>query len=144
MGAKWIHLRAVPTRLATGAYILHSGLEKWHGEEDRAKALHGFAAGAFPLLAKVPPTTFLKALAVAEIGLGAALLTPVVPNRLVGAALSAFSGGLVTMYLRTPAMHKPNSVWPTPAGTAVSKDVWMLGIGLGLLAEGDGDSDRDD
>ena len=79
-----------------------------------------------------------KALAVVEIGLGAALLTPVVPNRLAGAALSAFSGGLVTMYLRAPAMHKPNSVWPTPAGMAVSKDVWMLGIGLGLLAEGDG------
>jgi uncharacterized membrane protein YkgB len=93
---------------------------------------------------RFPQRKFLKALAVAEIGLGAALLTPVVPNRLAGAALSAFSGGLVTMYLRTPAMHKPNSVWPTPAGTAVSKDVWMLGIGLGLLAEGDGDSDLDD
>jgi uncharacterized membrane protein YphA (DoxX/SURF4 family) len=143
MGAKRIHLRDVPTRLATGAYILHSGLEKWHGDEDRAKALHGFAAGAYPLLAKVPTKKFLKALAVVEIGLGAALLTPVVPNRLAGAALSAFSGGLVTMYLRTPALHKPNSVWPTPAGTAVSKDVWMLGIGLGLLAEGNGDSDRD-
>ena len=141
MGAKRFHLRDVPTRLATGAYILHSGLEKWQGDEERAQALHGFAAAAYPLLAKVPPTTFLKALAVAEIGLGAALLMPVVPNRLAGAALTAFSGGLVTMYLRTPAMHKPNSVWPTPAGIAVSKDVWMLGIGLGLLAEGDGDSD---
>ena len=93
MGAKRIHLRDVPTRLATGAYILHSGLEKWQGDEERAQALHGFAAGAYPLLAKVPPTTFLKALAVVEIGLGAALLTPVVPNRLAGAALSAFSGG---------------------------------------------------
>ena len=144
MGAKRIHLRDVRTRLATGAYILHSGLDKWHGDEGRAQALHGFAAGAYPLLAKVPPRTFLKALAVVEIGLGAALLTPVVPNRLAGAALSAFSGGLVTMYLRRPAMHKPNSVWPTPAGTAVSKDVWMLGIGLGLLAEGDGDCDLDD
>ena len=41
MGAKRIHLRDVPTRLATGAYILHTGLEKWHGDEDRAKALHG-------------------------------------------------------------------------------------------------------
>ena len=139
-----IPVRDVPTRLATGAYILHSGLEKWHGDEDRAQALHGVAAGAYPILARVPPTTFLKALAVAEIGLGAALLTPVVPNRLAGAALTAFSGGLVTMYLRTPAMHKPNSVWPTPAGIAVSKDVWMLGIGLGLLAGGDGDSNLED
>jgi hypothetical protein len=38
------------------------------------------------------------------------------------------------MYLRTPALHKPGSVWPTQAGTAVGKDVWMLGIGLGLVA----------
>jgi len=30
-------------------------------------------------------------------------------------------------------MHKPGSVWPSPAGIGVSKDVWMLGIGLGLL-----------
>src|SRR5205823_11366297 len=112
MGAKRIHLRDVPTRLATGAYILHTGLEKWHGDEDRAKALHGFAAGAYPLLAKVPPTTFLKALAVAEIGLGAALLTPVVPNRLAGAALSAFSGGLLRMYLRTPTLRGSRAMGP--------------------------------
>jgi hypothetical protein len=31
-------------------------------------------------------------------------------------------------------MHKPGSIWPTPAGTGVSKDVWMLGIGLDLIA----------
>jgi hypothetical protein len=39
------------------------------------------------------------------------------------------------MYLRTPALHKPHSVWPTPAGIGISKDVWMLGIGLSLLAD---------
>ena len=52
-----------------------------------------------------------------------------------GAALTAFSGSLVALYLRTPALHKPGSVWPTPNGIGVSKDVWMLGIGLGLLAD---------
>jgi hypothetical protein len=93
------------------------------------------ASGAFPFLAKVPPATFLKALASAEIGTGAALLLPLVGNKLAGAALTAFSGSLLTMYLRTPALHEPGSVWPTQAGTAVSKDVWMLGIGLGLLAD---------
>jgi hypothetical protein len=127
--------RNVPTRLATGAYILHSGLGKWNASEDRAKALHATACGAFGFLRAVPPPTFLKALAAAEIATGTALLTPVVPNKLAGAALTAFAGSLVTMYLRTPAMHKPGSVWPTPAGMAVSKDVWMLGIGLGLLAD---------
>ena len=100
------------------------------------------AAGAFPPFAKVSPPTFLKALAFAEIGIGAVLLTPAIPNRLAGAALSAFSGGLMAMYLRTPALRKPHSVWPAPAGIGVSKDVWMLGIGLGLLADRDGESDR--
>jgi uncharacterized membrane protein YphA (DoxX/SURF4 family) len=131
-----LHLRDVPPRAAAGAYILHSGLEKWNAAEDRAKGIHGMAAGAFPFLGKIPPTTFLKGLAAAEIGTGTALLLPVVSNRIAGACLTAFAGGLVTMYMRTPSLHKPGSVWPTPAGTAVSKDVWMLGIGLGLLADG--------
>lgn len=131
----FLHLRNIPPRLATGGYILHSGLEKWHGSEEQAKGVHAAAAGAFPFLAKVPPTKFLKVLSAAEIGVGATLLTPIVPNKVAGAALTAFAGGLVTMYLRTRSMHKPGSVWPTQAGTAVSKDVWMLGIGLGLLAD---------
>jgi uncharacterized membrane protein YphA (DoxX/SURF4 family) len=128
-------VRDIPTRVSTGAYILHAGWEKWHGTEERAKGVHGMAAGAFPFLRSVPPATFLKALAAAEIGTGAALLLPVVPKKVAGAALTAFAGGLLAMYLRTPALHKPGSVWPTPAGTGVSKDVWMLGIGLGLLAD---------
>jgi uncharacterized membrane protein YphA (DoxX/SURF4 family) len=133
--AMFLHLRNIPPRLAAGGYILHAGLEKWNGTEERAKGVHAAAAGPFPFLAKVPPTTFLKALSVAEIGVGAALLTPIVPNRVAGAALTGFAGGLVALYLRTPAMHNPGSVWPTQAGTAVSKDIWMLGIGLGLLAD---------
>lgn len=115
--------------------MLHSGLEKWHGGEEQAQGLHGMAAGAYPFLRRVPPTTFLKLLAAGEIGLGAVLLAPLVPKRAAGAALTAFAGGLVAMYLRTPALHKPGSVWPTPQGIAVSKDVWMLGIGLGLVAD---------
>jgi uncharacterized membrane protein YphA (DoxX/SURF4 family) len=130
-----IATRNVPTRLTTGAFILHSGWAKWSGDEDQATAVHGMAAGAYPFLRKVPPTSFLKALAAAEIAIGATLLLPIVPNRLAGASLTAFAGGLVTMYLRTPALHKPGSVWPTPAGIGISKDVWMLGIGLGLLAD---------
>jgi uncharacterized membrane protein YkgB len=70
-----------------------------------------------------------------EIATGTALLAPVVPAALAGGALTLFSGSLVAMYLRTPAMHLPGSFWPTPAGIGVSKDVWMLGIGLGLLVE---------
>jgi hypothetical protein len=126
MRAMRILVRDLPTRLATGAYILHSGLGKWHGTDEQAQGVHRMAAGAYPVLRRVSPGTFLKALALAEIGIGATLLTPVVPNRLAGAVLSAFAGGLVTMYLRTPRLHKPGSVGPTPACTAVSMDVWML------------------
>jgi uncharacterized membrane protein YphA (DoxX/SURF4 family) len=131
-----LHVRNIPTRVATGAYILHSGLSKWSGTEEQAKGLHAMAAGAYPALADVPPARFLKLLAGAEIGIGTALLTPFIGNRLAGAALTAFSGGLIGMYLRTPALHEPGSVWPTRAGTAISKDVWILGIGVGLLADG--------
>jgi uncharacterized membrane protein YphA (DoxX/SURF4 family) len=125
----------LPGRIAAGAYILHSGVEKWGAPGERAALLHGMASGAFPWLRRIPPAVFLRLLAVTEIGVGSGLLIPLVRNRLAGTALCAFSGTLLTMYLRTPAMHRPGSVWPTPAGMAVSKDVWMLGIGLGLVLE---------
>lgn len=139
----FLTVRDIPTRAATGAYILHSGLEKLNGGEERAKGMHAMASGAFPILSKVPPAKFLKALAVSEIGIGAALLVPVVPNKIAGAALTAFSGSLLAMYLRTPALHKQGSVWPTQAGIGISKDVWMLGIGFGLLIDDAGSAGGD-
>ncbi|SCX59609.1 hypothetical protein SAMN03159343_3969 [Klenkia marina] len=126
----------IAPRLATGAFILNSGLGKRHADEGTAAGLHGFAAGAYPFLSKVSPRTFAKALSTGEIAIGAALLTPFVPTAVAGAALTAFSGGLLGLYLRTPGMTKPGkSVAPTQDGLPVSKDVWMLGIGLGLLTQ---------
>jgi uncharacterized membrane protein YphA (DoxX/SURF4 family) len=130
-----LRLRDIPGRATTGAFILHSGLEKWTGDEARAAGVHGMAAGAFPFLGSIPPTRFLKLLSVSEILLGAALLTPVVSTGVAGAGLTAFSGSLVAMYARTPALHRPGSIWPTQAGIGVSKDVWMLGIGLGQVID---------
>jgi uncharacterized membrane protein YphA (DoxX/SURF4 family) len=131
----WIRARDVPTRVSTGAYILHAGLGKWDLDEKRAGGIHAAASGAFPMLKRIPPLRFARLLAVGEIATGTALLAPLVPAALAGGALTLFSGTLLAMYLRTPAMHEPGSVWPTQAGTAVSKDVWMLGVGLGLLVE---------
>jgi len=128
-----VKARDVPGRIATGAYILHSGIDKWQADTARAEALHRMAAGAFPVLKAVPPERFLRMLAAGEIAIGTALLAPVVPGALAGAALTGFSGALLAMYARTPALRKPGSIWPSQMGTAVSKDVWMLGIGLGLL-----------
>jgi hypothetical protein len=131
-----LSMRDIPLRLATGVFILHTGREKWNGPDEQAEAVHGMAANAYPVLKSIPAPRFLRMLAGGEIALGALLLNPLVPNAVAGAALTGFSGALLGMYARTPAMHKPGSLWPTQAGTAVSKDVWMLGIGLGLMAAG--------
>lgn len=130
-----MRLRELPTRLATGAFILHSGLEKRRGTPEVAQAMHGMASGAYPFLSSMEPTTFLRRLSMGEIAVGSLLLAPFVPTAVAGAALTGFSGGLLTMYLRTPALRKPGSIWPSQNGVAVSKDSWMLGIGLGLLAD---------
>ncbi|MFB9830925.1 hypothetical protein ACFFNX_01810 [Actinoallomurus acaciae] len=126
--------RTVPGRVTTGAYLLHSGLEHWNGGEEQASGLHTMASNAFPFLKSVPPRRFQRLLSAVEIATGTALLAPVVPPALAGAALTGFSAGLVTLYARTPALRKPGSIWPSQAGIGVSKDVWMLGIGLDLLA----------
>lgn len=130
-----LHARNVPVRLAAGAYILHAGLQKWNGPAEQADGVHGMAANAYPFLQSTPAPQFLRLLAAGELATGALLLSPFVSNGLAGAALTGFSGALLGMYARTPAMHEPGSIWPTPAGIAVSKDVWMLGIGLALMAD---------
>ena len=114
---------------------MHTGLDKWHGQEATAKAVHNMAAGAYPVFKDLSPARFLRLLAAGEIATGAALLVPVVPAWLAGAALTGFLGALLGLYARTPGLRKPGSIWPAQPGIAVSKDVWMLGIGLGLLAD---------
>ena len=91
-------------------------------------------AGAFPFLRPIPAPIFGKLLSASEIATGAVLLAPFVRDRVAGAALTAFSGALLTMYWRTPTLRKAGSIWPTPAGLPISKDAWMLGVGLGLMA----------
>jgi uncharacterized membrane protein YphA (DoxX/SURF4 family) len=129
-------LHNAPTRLATGAFILHAGIEKWKGSAETATGVHGMASGTFPVVKGMEPSTFLRTLSVGEIAVGATLLAPFVSSTVAGAALTGFSGALLTLYLKTPGLRKPGSVWPSPQGIGVSKDVWMLGIGVGLLAEG--------
>ena len=66
-------------------------------------------------------------LSTSEIAVGAILLTPFVPTAVAGATLTAFSGGLLGLYLRTPGMRKPGSLAPTEQGLAIAKDSWLLG-----------------
>ena len=58
-----------------------------------------------------------------------------VPAALAGAGLTAFSGALLGMYLRTPGLRREGSLRPSQQGVPLAKDVWMLGVGLGLLAD---------
>ena len=128
-----ITLSEIGPRISAGAFILNSGLGKRGVDADAAAGIHGFAVGTYPFLAKVPPEQFAKGLAAAEIGLGAALLTPFVPTFVAGAALTAFSGGLLGLYLKTPGMRKEGSLAPTEQGLSIAKDSWMVGIGALLL-----------
>jgi hypothetical protein len=130
-----VKLSHLPPRMAAGAFILNSGVGKLSADEETAAQLHGFAVGAYPFLAKLKPRDFVRVLAGAEIALGAALLLPVVPSAVAGAGLTAFSGGLLGLYARTPGMRKEGSPFPTQQGIALAKDAWMMGIGLGLVID---------
>jgi hypothetical protein len=126
----------VPVRLATGAFILNSGLSKLRiTDEETHKQLHGMASNAYPALEGIEPQNFTKALALGEVALGTALLTPVIGSGLAGAGLSAFSTGLLGLYWRIPGLRQPGSIRPSQEGMAIAKDSWMLGIGLGLLID---------
>lgn len=128
-------LRQVPPRAATGAFILHSGLQKWKGDDATAEAMHTMACGAYPVFEKLTPQQFLRVLSCAELATGSLLLAPFVPGAVAGAFLTGFSGALLGLYARTPGMRQPGSVWPTQEGTVLAKDSWMLGVGLGLIAD---------
>src|ERR1700685_811962 len=107
-----VKARHLPPRMATGAFILNAGLGKWNADEERAARLHGVAVGTYPFLAKLKPEDFAKLLAGAEI-----------------------TRGLLGLYARTPGMRKPGTPFPSDQGTALAKDVWMMGIALGLIVD---------
>ena len=130
-----VKARHLPPRMATGAFILNSGIGKLRADEAAAAQMHGFAAGTYPFLKKLKPTDFVRLLAATEITLGTALLIPVVPAALAGAGLAAFSSGLLGLYVRTPGMRKAGTPLPTEQGTALAKDIFMAGIGLGLVID---------
>ena len=127
-------LRRAPVRLATGAFILNSGVNKLSADEGTAAWLQATAANALPIVKRVQPKLFAKILAAGEITVGAALLIPVVPAGLAGIALVGFGGALTAMYIRNPAWHD-RYLRPTAEGTAYAKDVWLLGAGVGLVVD---------
>lgn len=128
-------LHRLPLRLASGAFILNSGYSKLGLDTESAKGLQDMAVNAIPQLEQLSPEEFGKYLAAGEMALGAALLTPIVPSRLAGLGLTAFASALVLTYLRTPGLTQSDGVRPTQQGTAMAKDIFLLGIGLALLLD---------
>ena len=131
-----MQLSHLPLRAITGAFILNSGLTKLRGGQETAEGVHGFATAAYPEFKRLRPEQFTKLLASGEIALGAALLTPMVPAAVAGAGLTAFSAGLLGLYLKVPGLRQEGSLKPTQDGMAIAKDSWLLGIGLDLLLSG--------
>lgn len=127
----------VPLRVATGAFILNSGISKLKADEGTAQFLHSAAAGTYPaLFTNMPPQKFAKVLAYGEMAVGAALLAPMVSATVSGAALTGFGASLMGMYFKTPSMTQDDGIRPSQEGTAVAKDLWLVGAGLTLLSQG--------
>jgi hypothetical protein len=129
-------LRRAPMRAVTGAFILNSGVSKFSADDETAKLHHEVASGTYGFVGKVDPKVFTKGLGAAEIAVGGLVLAPVVSPVVAGLGLIAFSGAVLNMYWNTPGMHADGNPRPTPQGSGVAKDVWMLGIGVGLVADG--------
>jgi hypothetical protein len=130
-----VKLSHIPLRVATGAYILNSGLSKRGLEGQPAEGMHAMAAGAIPAVKKIPPDRFAQLLSAGEIALGGALLAPFISSRIAGAAMAGFSAALIQLYLKTPGMRLEGSIKPTQDGIGLAKDVWLLGAGLTLLLD---------
>lgn len=132
-----INAASFTARLFPGLILLNSGLGKRKLDAESAAGLQGFASTGIPAVTKLDPKTFGKMLSVGEIATGAALLAPVVPNRVAGAALTAFGAGFMSMYLRAPGQRQEGSLAPTQDGMSLAKDSWLLGLGAALLLAGD-------
>lgn len=131
-----MRLSHIPLRLATGAFILNSGLSKRNLPSEAAKGLQGMAANAVPQVKTMDPKVFGQTLSTGEIALGATLLAPFVPSALAGAALTVFSGALLRMYLNTPGMTEEGSRFkPSQDGTGIAKDIWLMGVGVSLVID---------
>lgn len=126
----------IPLRLATGAFILQSGLSKRGTEGEAAEGLHQFAAAGNPEVEALDPEQFAKGLSTGEMVLGGALLTPFVPSWLVGIGLTVFAAGLNRLYWNAPGLRQEGDIRPTEQGQGIAKDVWMTAIGLALTIDG--------
>ena len=122
-------------RGVSGAYLLQSGYGKKDLPTEAAAGLQQFAATGVPQFEEWDADTFGKFVAYSEIGIGAALLTPVVPRQIAGAALGVFSAGLLAMYFRNPTMTEADGIRPSQEGMSLAKDAFMAAIAGALVTD---------
>ena len=127
-------MRRAPLRIATGAFILNAGIGKLGGDDDTPRPCTAWPRALSRSWRRCRRSRSSSARR-GEVALGGALLLPIVPAGLAGLGLTGFAGGLLGMWWRTPGMHAEGSPRPTQQGTAVAKDVWMLGIGTSLVID---------
>ncbi len=129
-----LSLASASLRLPIGLFFLNSGATKTKADRGTAEWLQNMASTSMPFVKQMDAENFTKLLSAAELGLGTAMLLPFVPNRLVGAGLTAFSTGLLSMYFATPGMTQNDGIRPTNDGTPLAKDFWLAGAGVALMA----------
>ncbi len=120
-------------RLVSGAFILNSGIGKLSLTREEAAGLQSAAQRVIPQFEDLKAEEFGRYLSYAEIALGSAILAPFFSSRLAGLGLAIFSSGLLATYIKSPDTTEPDSIRPTPAGTAMAKDFWLAGIAVALL-----------
>ncbi|HKJ12168.1 MAG TPA: hypothetical protein VJ976_07230 [Ornithinimicrobium sp.] len=130
-----MHPTHLPLRLATGAFILNSGITKLGADEETAAGIHGMASTAYPMFKEIKPKDFTELLAYGEIALGTALLLPTVPSAAAGTAVAGFGTALLGMYWQVPGMRMENSIRPTPDGLLLAKDTWLVAAGVTLTLQ---------
>lgn len=122
-------------RGVSGAYLIQSGLGKKDLPQEAYEGLQGMAASGIPQFGEWDAKTFGNFLWISEVGIGALLVTPFVNKRLAGAALTAFTAGMLSMYFKNESMTQSDGIRPTQEGTPLSKDVWLGAIGAALMVQ---------
>ncbi|MDT9409254.1 hypothetical protein [Corynebacterium rouxii] len=116
-----------------GAFILNTGIGKMNLPKEGAEYIHGMAVSGIPAVKNIDPQLFAKVISASEIGIGASLLLPVVPNKLAGLMLGTFSSGLLSMYFGEESNTEKDGIRPSQSGLPLAKDSWLFAIAGALL-----------
>jgi hypothetical protein len=124
-----------PIRLVAGASMVNAGMEKLNADYTPILAVPETADGVGPPLVRTPTGPFVKLLGAAEVGIGAALVLPLLSDVLVGLFLTAFVGAKFLARRQNEGVGQPPQATTRPN---LVKETWLFGIGVTLLATGRG------